>query len=174
MSDDFYLIIKTEILVFLFSKKVPFLISSLHSCSSFCPDPKSHTMAEHESGPNRPPIHLRRSKRFPKISLTDTRTSKLHSGVAPAQRFDEAALLRYAQAHVEGFPASPARFTVSQFTYGQSNSTFVLEVAGDDGKVKRYVLRKKPPGVLESAHAVEREFKVCETLVNLVKFCHWM
>ena len=83
--------------------------------------------------------------------------------MAAAQRFDEAALLQYAQAHVEGFPAAPARFTVSQFGHGQSNPTFLLEVAGGEGEVKRYVLRKKPPGILlESAHAVEREFRVCE------------
>lgn len=94
-----------------------------------------------------------------------TRTSELHSGVATAQRFDEAALLRYAQGHVEGFPSSPARFTVSQFGHGQSNPTFLLEVDSGDGEVKRYVMRKKPPGVLlESAHAVEREFKVIEAL----------
>lgn len=90
-----------------------------------------------------------------------SRTSELHSRVAAAQRFDEAALLRYAQSHVEGFPASPSRFTVTQFGHGQSNPTFLLEVGGD-GEVKRYVMRKKPPGVLlESAHAIEREFKVC-------------
>ncbi|ONK67554.1 uncharacterized protein A4U43_C05F1250 [Asparagus officinalis] len=94
-----------------------------------------------------------------------TRASELQGQVAASQRFDEAALLRYAIAHVEGFPASPVKFTVSQFSHGQSNPTFLLEVAGSDGTVKKYVLRKKPPGVLlESAHAVEREFKVIEAL----------
>lgn len=32
---------------------------------------------------------------------------------------------------------------------------------GSEAAVKRYVLRKKPPGkLLESAHAVDREFQV--------------
>ena len=36
-----------------------------------------------------------------------------------------------------------------------------MEVRASEGSVKRYVLRKKPPGkLLESAHAVEREFQV--------------
>jgi aminoglycoside phosphotransferase (APT) family kinase protein len=39
---------------------------------------------------------------------------------------------------------------------GQSNPTYILH-AGD----KRYVLRRKPGGVLlKSAHAVEREYRV--------------
>jgi acyl-CoA dehydrogenase len=47
-----------------------------------------------------------------------------------------------------------------KFGHGQSNPTYLMEV-GSGGSVKRYVLRKKPPGkLLESAHAVEREFQV--------------
>lgn len=47
-----------------------------------------------------------------------------------------------------------------QFGHGQSNPTFLLEV-GSGATVARYVLRKKPPGkLLESAHAIEREFQV--------------
>ncbi|THU70918.1 hypothetical protein C4D60_Mb08t30060 [Musa balbisiana] len=94
-------------------------------------------------------------------------TSDLLRSVQPAHRFDEAALLRYAAANVAGFPAAPAKFSISQFGYGQSNPTFCLEVAshGSPGVVKRYVLRKKPPGaLLESAHAVEREFQVLKAL----------
>ncbi|PKU85816.1 probable acyl-CoA dehydrogenase IBR3 [Dendrobium catenatum] len=99
-----------------------------------------------------------------------TMTSKLHSSVASAHRFDEAALLRYAVSNVEGFPGAPNRLVVSQFGHGQSNPTFLLEVSHDTGDStralsKRYVLRKKPPGVLlESAHAVEREFQVLKAL----------
>lgn len=49
---------------------------------------------------------------------------------------------------------------VLQFGHGQSNPTFLLEVHSGS-VIKRYVLRKKPPGkLLDSAHAVEREFKV--------------
>lgn len=51
-------------------------------------------------------------------------------------------------------------FVLVQFGHGQSNPTFLLE-AGSGGIVKRYVLRKKPPGkLLPSAHAVDREFQV--------------
>ena len=49
---------------------------------------------------------------------------------------------------------------VDQFGHGQSNPTFLIEVHSESS-VKLYVLRKKPPGkLLESAHAVEREFQV--------------
>jgi aminoglycoside phosphotransferase (APT) family kinase protein len=78
--------------------------------------------------------------------------------VAERQRFDEASLLRYLSAHLEGF-AGP--LTVQQFRGGQSNPTFLLTAA--DGA--RYVLRRKPAGqLLPSAHAVDREFRVISAL----------
>eukprot|EP01130_Rhizamoeba_saxonica_P005850 TRINITY_DN2314_c0_g2_i2.p1 TRINITY_DN2314_c0_g2~~TRINITY_DN2314_c0_g2_i2.p1 ORF type:complete len:356 (+),score=78.40 TRINITY_DN2314_c0_g2_i2:38-1105(+) len=47
-----------------------------------------------------------------------------------------------------------------QFDAGQSNPTFYLETP-----TGRYVLRKKPPGkLLQSAHKVEREYKVMKAL----------
>ncbi|KAL3641914.1 putative acyl-CoA dehydrogenase ibr3 [Castilleja foliolosa] len=92
------------------------------------------------------------------------RTSELVGRVDPAQRFDLDALLVYAIANVDGFPQSPSQFTVSQFGHGQSNPTFLLEVNSGILK-KRYVMRKKPQGkLLESAHAVEREFQVLHAL----------
>lgn len=93
-----------------------------------------------------------------------SRTSELVGRVDPAQSFDVDALLRYAIANVDGFPQSPSQFTVSQFGHGQSNPTFLLEV--QSGSLKNwYVMRKKPPGkLLESAHAVEREFQVLHAL----------
>ena len=49
-----------------------------------------------------------------------------------------------------------------QFAGGQSNPTYLL-TAGN----RRYVLRRKPPGVLlPSAHAVEREYRVIEALAD--------
>ncbi|KAI3459252.1 hypothetical protein Pfo_015915 [Paulownia fortunei] len=93
-----------------------------------------------------------------------SRTSELVGRVDPTQSFDVDALLRYAMANVNGFPQSPSQFTVSQFGHGQSNPTFLLEIHSGSLK-KRYVLRKKPPGkLLESAHAVEREFQVLHAL----------
>eukprot|EP00850_Spirogloea_muscicola_P019106 SM000183S04000 [mRNA] locus=s183:121313:127018:- [translate_table: standard] len=81
--------------------------------------------------------------------------------VREAHRFDEAALLRYVQARgVPGLPQPPLALRVAQFGHGQSNPTFLLEVEGHD-RVAKYVLRKKPPGLLlKSAHAVEREYQV--------------
>ncbi|KAI4369553.1 hypothetical protein MLD38_017980 [Melastoma candidum] len=78
---------------------------------------------------------------------------------------DHDALLRYASARVPGFPASPSSFSLSQFGHGQSNPTYLMEVGVVGGVVKKYVLRKKPAGkLLESAHAVEREFQVLQAL----------
>ncbi len=79
------------------------------------------------------------------------------SPVRPAHRFDEATLARYLEAHMEGLSGE---LTVNQFVHGNSNPTFLLS----DGQ-RRYVLRKKPPGkLLPSAHAVDREFRIINTL----------
>ena len=75
----------------------------------------------------------------------------------PQHRFDEAALDRYLEAHVEGY-RGPSR--IRQFQGGQSNPTFLVEAASGT-----YVLRKKPPGkLLASAHMIEREFRVQKAL----------
>lgn len=88
-------------------------------------------------------------------------TSGLLRPVDDAHAIDEAALLRYAAEHVAGFP-SPARgLALTQFGHGQSNPTYCIEASAPGGVTARYVLRKKPPGaILQSAHAVEREFQV--------------
>jgi aminoglycoside phosphotransferase (APT) family kinase protein len=72
--------------------------------------------------------------------------------------FDLARLERYLRANIECFAG---RFEIAPLTGGQSNPTFVISL---DGK-KRYVLRKKPAGVLlPSAHAVDREYRVMTAL----------
>lgn len=69
------------------------------------------------------------------------------------------------------------RVLFMQFGYGQSNPTFLLEV-GSGASVVRYVLRKKPPGkLLESAHAIEREFQVifrAITTADLLLFTNFL
>jgi aminoglycoside phosphotransferase (APT) family kinase protein len=66
---------------------------------------------------------------------------------------------------LQGFLASrrldvTGAIAVRQFKGGQSNPTYLLEVAGHC-----YVLRRKPPGkLLPSAHAVDREFRVVSAL----------
>jgi len=77
--------------------------------------------------------------------------------VAERLRFDAARLEAYLRAHVAGF-AGPA--AVSQFKGGQSNPTYLVETP-----LRRYVLRRKPPGkLLPSAHAVDREHRVISAL----------
>ena len=77
--------------------------------------------------------------------------------VSERLRFDEAALERWMQEHVDHF-RSPV--TVSQFKGGQSNPTYRLDTPSAS-----YVLRRKPPGkILPGAHAVDREYRVLAAL----------
>lgn len=58
-----------------------------------------------------------------------------------------------------GWPAEPV---LTKFPHGQSNPTFLVELAD-----RRLVLRKKPPGtLLPTAHDVEREFRVLTALAR--------
>ncbi|KAJ3216140.1 hypothetical protein HDU67_009867 [Dinochytrium kinnereticum] len=72
---------------------------------------------------------------------------------------DEAKLVEYFHRVLPQF-TTPLK--IRQFKFGQSNPTYLLE----DGRFRRFVLRKKPPGKLISkkAHAVEREYKIIHTL----------
>ena len=77
--------------------------------------------------------------------------------VPERHRFDITSLERFLREHVEGFGG---KLEVEQFKGGQSNPTFMLKAAE-----KRYVLRRKPPGkLLQSAHAVDREYRVITAL----------
>jgi aminoglycoside phosphotransferase (APT) family kinase protein len=77
--------------------------------------------------------------------------------VADRLRFDVARLEAYLRDHVPGF-AGP--IAVRQFKGGQSNPTYLVETP-----LRRYVLRRKPPGkLLPSAHAVDREHRVISAL----------
>ncbi len=77
--------------------------------------------------------------------------------VAANLRFEAQKLENYMLDHVAGFRAP---VSVRQFKGGQSNPTY--EITSPSG---RYVLRRKPPGVLlPSAHAVDREFRVISAL----------
>ncbi len=77
--------------------------------------------------------------------------------VAAPLRFDEARLATYLEFKVPGFRGPLA---VRQFKGGQSNPTYFLETPP-----RSFVLRRKPPGkLLQSAHAVDREFRVISAL----------
>ncbi|XVF38756.1 hypothetical protein REPUB_Repub20aG0129300 [Reevesia pubescens] len=98
------------------------------------------------------------------------RTGDLVEPVQEGHKLDVKALFGYASAHVPGFPLSPSKFNLSQFGHGQSNPTYLMEVETGGRDLKRYVLRKKPPGkLLQSAHAVEREFQVLKALGDNTK-----
>jgi aminoglycoside phosphotransferase (APT) family kinase protein len=92
--------------------------------------------------------------------MTPTDRQSAFSGtreVAERLRFDVARLEAYLRDHVAGF-TGPA--VVSQFKGGQSNPTYLIETP-----LRRYVLRRKPPGkLLPSAHAVDREYRVISAL----------
>ncbi|CAO1617388.1 unnamed protein product [Sympodiomycopsis kandeliae] len=75
------------------------------------------------------------------------------------QAVDIDALNRFLKDNV---PAISTPVEVKQFSFGQSNPTYILT----DSSKKRYVLRKKPPGDLLSptAHAVEREYRILKCI----------
>jgi len=91
------------------------------------------------------------------MSITNRKSKACATATTGAPAFDEDALDAYLRAHL---PPYRQRFRVVPLTGGQSNPTFVL----DDGQQK-FVLRKKPNGVvLQSAHAVDREYRVIRAL----------
>ena len=74
-----------------------------------------------------------------------------------ADGLDEAALTRWLAANVDGF-APP--LAVEKFAGGQSNPTYRVDAASG-----RLVLRRKPFGpLLQSAHAVDREYRLIRAL----------
>lgn len=86
-------------------------------------------------------------------------TEDITTPMRPGLELDTAALERYLRTAVAGFEGP---LTVRQFKGGQSNPTYLLTTPE-----RRYVLRKKPPGVLlPSAHAVDREFRVLRALLD--------
>jgi aminoglycoside phosphotransferase (APT) family kinase protein len=86
------------------------------------------------------------------MSLEDDLTA-----VRDVHRFDEARLEHYLTDRMSGFRGP---LTVRQFVGGQSNPTYMLETPA-----ARFVMRKKPSGtLLQSAHQVEREFRIIKAL----------
>jgi len=87
------------------------------------------------------------------MSLEDDLTA-----VRDVHRFDEDRLERYLTG--PGWPGFHGPLTVRQFVGGQSNPTYMLETPA-----ARFVMRKKPSGtLLQSAHQVEREFRIIKAL----------
>lgn len=83
-----------------------------------------------------------------------------YSGVMDVPKRHQFNLLKLANFLAEKLHIDPTDLRIRQFKGGQSNPTFLLEVAR-----QRLVLRKKPHGnLLPSAHAVEREYRVMSAL----------
>jgi aminoglycoside phosphotransferase (APT) family kinase protein len=81
--------------------------------------------------------------------------------IAEKHRFDIAKLDDYLRARTDGFGDE---LVVHQFQGGASNPTFLLVTKSGVG-FKRYVMRKKPPGLLlPSAHQVDREYLAMKCL----------
>lgn len=81
-------------------------------------------------------------------------TSAAHANAPDLDR-----LAGWMAANVAGYRG---KLTVAPLAGGQSNPTFKLMAASGD-----YVLRRKPMGtLLQSAHMIEREFKVIKALAN--------
>ncbi len=79
--------------------------------------------------------------------------------VREAHRFDESRLDAWMDENVDGYNGE---LQVCQFKGGQSNPTYWLA-----DRERQYALRKKPPGeLLQSAHAVDREFRVMRALAD--------
>src|SRR6266478_6559308 len=79
--------------------------------------------------------------------------------VRAVHRFDEARLERYLNDRMTDFRGP---LTVRQFVGGQSNPTYMLETPA-----ARFVMCKKPTGtLLQSAHQVEREFRIIKALAT--------
>jgi aminoglycoside phosphotransferase (APT) family kinase protein len=79
--------------------------------------------------------------------------------VRAIHRFDETRLEHYLADRMPGFHGP---LKIRQFVGGQSNPTYMLETPA-----ARFVMRKKPPGtLLQSAHQVEREFRIIKALAT--------
>uniref|UniRef100_A0A673YK14 Acyl-CoA dehydrogenase family member 11 n=1 Tax=Salmo trutta TaxID=8032 RepID=A0A673YK14_SALTR len=81
--------------------------------------------------------------------------------VREQHRFNTVNLQRYLAGKTRGV-SNNDRFTVRQYSAGQSNPTFLIQTPSDN-----YVLRKKPPGMLlPGAHKVDREYRVQNALFS--------
>ncbi|GAA5876901.1 hypothetical protein JCM16303_006327 [Sporobolomyces ruberrimus] len=72
---------------------------------------------------------------------------------------DVAKLKAYVESKVQGFQLLEP---VYQFSFGQSNPTYLLNATNN----KRYVVRTRPPGPLlsKTAHAIDREYRILSAL----------
>uniref|UniRef100_A0A8C7H3L4 Acyl-CoA dehydrogenase family member 11 n=1 Tax=Oncorhynchus kisutch TaxID=8019 RepID=A0A8C7H3L4_ONCKI len=92
---------------------------------------------------------------------TASKNSTIATPVREQHRFNTVNLQRYLSGKTRGV-SNNDRFTVRQYSAGQSNPTFLIQTPSDS-----YVLRKKPPGMLlPGAHKVDREYRVQKALFS--------
>ncbi len=92
-----------------------------------------------------------------KLSSRFGRVRRITSAVRSGHEFD----LDVVRPVLKDFIDESEEITVSQFTHGQSNPTYVLK----NSEGMRWVLRKQPPGkLLRGAHAVDREYEIMSKL----------
>ncbi|CAG8464829.1 6419_t:CDS:10, partial [Acaulospora colombiana] len=135
--------------------------------SKFVPEsgaPRVETLVNLEFSPPAPATILPSSKlpeELKQINFEEYIKQEMEKEVKEARRKsqDPRMLEPYLQANIPEFKAP---LEVRQFKFGQSNPTYLLI----DANKRRYVLRKKPSGVLLSAiaHAVEREYRILDAL----------
>ena len=94
-------------------------------------------------------------------SIAPRSSSTQASSVRNGHEFDLSAVRPTLSSFID--PSLP--LTVTQFTHGQSNPTYILN--SDDGR--KWVLRKQPKGkLLRGAHAVDREYEIIDKLSGLI------
>ena len=87
----------------------------------------------------------------------DDSTDARLGDMRPRQAIEADRLDAYLREHLDGFEGP---LEIRQYAGGQSNPTYALIAPG-----QRYVLRRKPPGqLLESAHAIDREYRIITAL----------
>ncbi|KAL2915467.1 hypothetical protein HK105_205083 [Polyrhizophydium stewartii] len=98
------------------------------------------------------------------ILMADSNPPRVGQETTAVRKGMEIDLDRLGSHLVEKLPSGAVSLplTVRQFKFGQSNPTFMVL----DGKGRKLVVRKKPPGALlsKTAHAIEREFWVLDSL----------
>eukprot|EP01114_Cavostelium_apophysatum_P005709 TRINITY_DN1687_c1_g2_i3.p1 TRINITY_DN1687_c1_g2~~TRINITY_DN1687_c1_g2_i3.p1 ORF type:complete len:661 (+),score=128.49 TRINITY_DN1687_c1_g2_i3:77-1984(+) len=92
----------------------------------------------------------------------ETDSANAMTTIRQAHQISVESLSKYLEHHVGEF--SNTRIdSIQQFKSGQSNPTYLLKFSNG----KEYVLRKKPPGkLLQSAHMIEREYRIMKALAN--------
>jgi len=77
-------------------------------------------------------------------------------------QLDKVSILNWLKS--EGLVDQDSPLSIKQFSHGQSNPTYLLDISHRNSS-KRYVLRKAPPGsILKGAHRIDREAQVIHAL----------